>query len=260
MSPSRAALIAALASLLACSASRPSEDLPSLPLPAPLPALPSPVAPAVDFAALSAGPASHLLGVERADVRSAPGAAPQALAFAVAVERILDDRALRPSASDAQALLVESLGYLDAALARTPRGPIELQLATRRASLRARSDHAEEAFETLQRLLADHPNLLTLDVLFRVAAGLGKPLDVSAECQRVRAELRREVEIFALYDRCLREAHATTPEAVLPWATREESARYRKDRAEREAREARVHERFNEELIEEPLPDAGTLR
>ncbi len=266
MSPSRAALAAALASLLSCTAPRPggnepARPLPSLPAPlAPLAALPSPVAPPPDFAALSRGPESRLLGVERVDAKTAPGEAPPALAFAAALERILDDPATRPTDANTRALLTEALTYLDAALARTPRGPVELQLATRRASLRARSGDADEALRTLQRLIAEHPNLLTLDVLFRVAAAVGEPLDISAECQRVRAELRREVEIFALYDRCLREAHASSPEPLLSWAKRDELARYRQDRAEREARDARLHEHFNEELIEEPRPDAGAHR
>lgn len=230
-----------------------------LPPPAPLPALPSPVAPPADFAALSQGPAARLVGVERSDARAAPGAAAPALAFAAAVERLLDDPALHPAADDTRALLTEALAYLDAALARQDRGALELQLATRRASLQARSGQPEEALRALTTLAADHPNLLTLDVLFRVAAQLGRPVDIVAECQRVRGELRREVEIFALYDRCLREAHERQPERLLTWATKEELARYRRDRAEREARDERLHERFSEELIEEPR-DAGAPR
>jgi hypothetical protein len=256
MSLVRAAVALALLPLLSCGAPRSGEGEPPRPPPAA-------VAPAVaappDFTELSQGPCSHLLGVERAEARLAPGDARAALAFAAAVERVLDDPAERPAPADSLALVGEALGHVDLALARTPRGALQLQLATRRASLQARGGERDASFLVLQRLLADHPNLLTLDVLFRVASELGRALDIAAECERVRPELRREVEIFALYDRCLQMAHATSPEPLLSWVAPAELARYERDRAERAEREARLRERFDEELHElaPRLPDGG---
>ncbi|MFO0759427.1 MAG: hypothetical protein U0359_23235 [Byssovorax sp.] len=261
MAPVRLGLLAALVVLgtfTACGAPPPAAPPPPR-LAAPPPA-PSPAG-APDFAALSSGPSSRFLGVERADARRAPGDPAAALAFAAAALRVLGDAATRPGADESALLLREALGYLDEALARTPPGAKALALETERAAILARSGRAEEAFDLLRKQLDDHPGLLALDLFFQVAADLGRPVDIAAECKRVRPSIRREVEAFALYDRCLAEAREARPERLMPWIPAPELDRYKKDRTERAERDARFHERFDEELRElPPATDAGAPR
>jgi hypothetical protein len=119
---------------------------------------------------------------------------------------------------------------------------------TKRAVGLARSGEVDEARALLDEILAKRPNVYTLHARFGLVDVLGPVPSVGALCKQVRPSARDELQILALLDLCMVTAHTTDPDVGLAWASPEDRDRYRKDRAERDAREERLHEVIDDEL------------
>jgi hypothetical protein len=164
----------------------------------------------------------------RAAWTSSPGAR-QAVDYARSVHDALGAGAYQADPFRWQQDLPGAIGALDAATLQA--GGDAAQLVAWRAVLLGDNAQPTDAVREYERSLELGPNYVAAAGLVGYYGRGGRVADVHAVCGETVRQLRDERERFDLMAACLQASNALTEESGMPWATADELAWFRAERA-----------------------------